>query len=81
MVCYSSFFYFYFYLYLYFYFHSGGEGRERAACFNESSYLFLFICIFFIREGVISFGWRALAWAVFFFFPIIFSFVRLGTRY
>lgn len=71
--CGLLFLFFYFYLYFYFYFHSGGEGRERSACFNESSYLFLFICIFFVHEGVIFFfGWRALAWAVFFFSYYIF---------
>lgn len=60
----------------------GGEGRERSACFNESSYLFLFICIFFVHEGVIFFLAGGLWLGLFFFFSYyIFLCVRLGTRH
>lgn len=65
--CGLLFFFFYFF-YFYFCLYSEGDGRERAACFNESSYLFLFICIFFLAGGL----WLGL------FFSISSFFVLLG---
>lgn len=75
VVCYS---FFYFYLYLYLYLHLGEDGREGVACFNESSYLFLFICIFLSVKGVIFFFWLAGFGLGCFFFHIIFFFVLLS---
>lgn len=49
----------------------------RAACFNESSYLFHFICIFIFLAGGL---WLGLFFFYFFFLCVV-RLGRLGIRY